>query len=137
MAVVARTYRGALRDLEHHGRIVVADAAGNVLYHYGDPYAITFARSAAKPMQAIAVCESGALEAYGVTEQELAVMCASHNGEPAQVALVERILGKAGLDSSYLQCGDAYPISEERCSAAGFRPMRFTVIAPANMPECC
>ena len=34
-------------------------------------------------MQAIAVCESGALEAYGVTEQELAVMCASHNGEPA------------------------------------------------------
>ena len=37
MAVVARTYRGALRDLEHHGRIVVADAAGNVLYHYGDP----------------------------------------------------------------------------------------------------
>lgn len=49
MAVVARTYRGALRDLEHHGRIVVADAAGNVLYHYGDPYAITFARSAAKP----------------------------------------------------------------------------------------
>ena len=113
MAVVARTYRGALRDLEHHGRIVVADAAGNVLYHYGDPYAITFARSAAKPMQAIAVCESGALEAYGVTEQELAVMCASHNGEPAQVALVERILGKAGLDSSYLQCGDAYPISEE------------------------
>ena len=113
MAVVARTYRGALRDLEHHGRIVVADAAGNVLYHYGDPYAITFARSAAKPMQAIAVCESGALEAYGVTEQELAVMCASHNGEPAQVALVERILSKAGLDSSYLQCGDAYPISEE------------------------
>ena len=88
MAVVARTYRGALRDLEHHGRIVVADAAGNVLCHYGDPYAITFARSAAKPMQAIAVCESGALEAYGVTEQELAVMCASHNGEPAQVALV-------------------------------------------------
>ena len=107
MAVVARTYRGAIRDLEHHGRIVVADAAGNVLYHYGDPYAITFARSAAKPMQAIAVCESGALEAYGVTEQELAVMCASHNGEPAQVALVERLLGKAGLDSSYLQCGDA------------------------------
>ena len=92
MAVVARTYRGALQDLEHHGRIVVADAAGNVLYHYGDPYAITFARSAAKPMQAIAVCESGALEAYGVTEQELAVMCASHNGEPALVALVERIL---------------------------------------------
>lgn len=84
MAVVARTYRRALQDLEHHGRIVVADAAGNVLYHYGDPYAITFARSAAKPMQAIAVCESGALEAYGVTEQELAAMCASHNGEPAQ-----------------------------------------------------
>lgn len=140
MAVVARTYRGALRDLEHHGRIVVADAAGNVLYHYGDPYAITFARSAAKPMQAIAVCESGALEAYGVTEQELAVMCASHNGEPARWRWWNVFSAKRGW--IHRICSAEMPIqfqkrASERCSAAGFRPMRFTVIAPANMPECC
>ena len=138
MAVVARTYRGALRDLEHHGRIVVADAAGNVLYHYGDPYAITFARSAAKPMQAIAVCESGALEAYGVTEQELAARPIMEsrrrwrwwNVFSAKRGWIHRI------------CSAEMPIqfqkrASERCSAAGFRPMRFTVIAPANMPECC
>ena len=110
MSIVARTYRGALRDLEHHGRIVVSDTAGKVLYHYGDPYAVTFARSGAKPMQAIAVCESGALDAYEITDQELAIMCASHNGESGHVALVEQILRKAGLDSSYLLCGNEYPI---------------------------
>lgn len=113
MAVVARTYRGDIRDLEHHGRIVVADVHGNVLYHYGDAYAATFARSGAKPLQAVALCESGALEAYGITMQELAVICASHNGQPGHVELVKSILDKGGLTPAHLLCGDAYPIFEE------------------------
>ena len=113
MAVVARTYRGSIRDLEHHGRIVVADIHGNVLYHYGDAFAVTFARSGAKPFQAVALCESGALEAYGITAQELAVVCASHNGQPSHVELVKHILQKGGLTPAQLLCGDAYPIFEE------------------------
>lgn len=112
MAVVARTYRGNIRDLEHHGRIAVVDSHGNLLCHWGDPFAITFARSGAKPFQAVALCESGALEAYGITERELAVICASHNGQPDHVELVKRILEKGGLTPAHLLCGDAYPIFE-------------------------
>ena len=112
MSIVAKVYRGDYEDLTHHGRIVVADAQGRILYHYGDAQKITFARSSAKPMQAIAVCESGALEAYDITQRELAVICSSHNGEPFHVQAVRDILEKAGLDESYLHCGAAYPISE-------------------------
>ena len=118
MAVVARTYRGALRDLEHHGRIVVADAAGNVLYHYGDPYAITFARSAAKPMQAIAVCESGALEAYG---------CLLYTSELLHAKLVRTTTCVDGCRCDYTICGDHDPYVKEHPEyrdEAGFRRNR-------------
>ena len=111
MAVVVKTYRGALEDLVHHARIAVCDTEGNLLYSYGDAKQFTFARSSAKPMQAIAVGESGALEKYGVTERELALMCASHSGEVFHTETVLGILKKAGLDESYLLCGKAYPIN--------------------------
>ncbi|MFR7892770.1 MAG: asparaginase [Dysosmobacter sp.] len=62
----------------------------------------TFARSSAKPLQAIPVAESGALEHYGITPQELAVICSSHNGEPFHVKAVESILHKAGLSPDQL-----------------------------------
>ena len=110
MSGMVKTYRGTIEDLIHHGRAAVCSADGKLLYSFGDPDRITFARSSAKPMQAIAVCESGALEKYGVTERELALMCASHNGEDFHVEAVRAILKKAGLDESYLLCGGAYPI---------------------------
>lgn len=112
MAVVARTYRGSLPDLAHHGRIVVADTEGRILFWYGDPLAVTFARSGAKPIQAVALCESGALEACGITDRELAVVCASHNGQPEHVEIVKGILEKGGLSAGQLLCGRAYPVFE-------------------------
>ncbi len=113
MSVLVKTYRGAVEDLYHHGRVAVCSAEGRLLYSCGDAGRVTFARSSAKPMQAIAVCESGALEHYGVIERELAVMCASHNGEDFHVEAVRGILKKAGLDESYLLCGGAYPIDPQ------------------------
>jgi len=110
MAAVVKTYRGELEDLVHHARVAVCDWEGGLLYSYGDAEKMTFARSSAKPMQAIAVCESGALEAFSVTERELALMCASHNGEDFHVEAVRGILARAGLDESSLLCGEAYPI---------------------------
>lgn len=113
MSVLVKTYRGAIEDLYHHGRVAVSDAEGRLLYSCGDAQRVTFARSSAKPMQAIAVAESGALEKYGITERELALMCASHNGEDFHVEAVRGILKKAGLDESYLQCGCAMPINPQ------------------------
>ena len=92
MAVIAYQYRGDLVDQIHRGHIAVTDHTGRILWKLGDPERLTFARFSAKPLQAIPVAESGALEHYGITPQELAVICSSHNGEPFHVKAVESLL---------------------------------------------
>jgi L-asparaginase II len=112
MSVVARVYRGDLVDLTHIGHVAVVDYTGNLLYHYGNPDRVTFARSSAKPIQAIPVVESGAVDAYGLTDREIALLCASHSGESFHIDAVRSILQKAGLTDKYLQCGTHYPFAD-------------------------
>jgi len=125
MALIAKKYHGEIVDLHHYGHIVVADVNGKILWQLGDPNRITYSRSSAKPMQAIPVVESGALDVYGITEKELAVMCASHNSEGFHAEAVLSILKKAGLDENYLQCGTHYPLAvhmENKFRAEGIVP---------------
>ena len=61
MAVIAYQYRGELVDQIHRGHIAVTDHTGRILWKLGEPERLTFARSSAKPLQAIPVAESGAL----------------------------------------------------------------------------
>jgi L-asparaginase II len=62
-------------------------------------------------LQTLQVLLSGAAERFGFTDAELAIMCASHYGEPFHVAVVESILRKIGLDGSFLRCGTAVSLS--------------------------
>ena len=122
MADIAYQYRGELVDQVHGGHIAVTDHTGRLLWKLGDPERLTFARSSAKPIQAVPVAESGALEHYGITQRELAVICASHNGEPFHIEAVESILRKAGLSPSDLHCGAEYPMyvpAEDALKLAG------------------
>jgi L-asparaginase II len=84
-----------------------------------------FPRSVVKPLQALALIESGAADRFAVSEQELALACASHGGEPDHVALVEAWLARLGLGPSVLECGTHPPThgpSAERLIAAGRPP---------------
>jgi L-asparaginase II len=67
-------------------------------------------RSSAKPMQAMTCLRTGARDRFGWTDEELAVVCASHSAEAVHRSAVRRVLGKAGLDASALQCGPHPPI---------------------------
>lgn len=125
ISIVARAYRGDLVDLTHIGHVAVVDYTGKILYYYGNPHRVTFARSSAKPIQAIPVFESGAVDAYGITDKELALLCASHSGESFHVDAVRNILKKAGLTDQYLQCGVHYPLAsyvEEKLKSKGLEP---------------
>ena len=108
--VLANAYRGDYKDLIYTGHIAVVDYTGKLLYSCGDPDKVAFARSSAKPMQAMCAFESGAVDAFGLEEREISLLCASHNGEEMHVEGVRSILGKAGLDESYLQCGKHAPL---------------------------
>ena len=108
--VVALT-RGGHVESVHRGAIAVLDSGGRLLGGVGDPLTAVHLRSAAKPFQALAVVESGAADAMCITEEELAVMCGSHGGEPAHVRIVAALLDRLGLGPEVLVCGTRQPLS--------------------------
>lgn len=106
------TWRGDALENVHHAHIAVVDTEGRLLASHGDPLRITLARSAAKPAQALAVLETGALERFGFDEADLALMCASHSSEPRHVERAQAMLAKLGANEADLRCGPHTPISD-------------------------
>ncbi|MBM3262093.1 MAG: asparaginase [candidate division Zixibacteria bacterium] len=100
-----RAYRGDIVEAIYRAHIAVVDTQGRLLYSLGDPSYLTYWRSSSKPLQALPLVESGAADAFGLSEPELAVSCASHNAEDFHTDAVRSILGKAGLTEEDLQCG--------------------------------
>ena len=113
MKPFVRVTRGAVDESWHAGAIAIANAEGEIVAHYGDLDFFTFARSSCKPIQAIPVVESGALEAFGLGESHLALMCASHSSEPMHVEKASEILQSIGLGPEHLVCGIHVPHSRE------------------------
>ena len=111
-APLAAVTRGALLESVHRGRLVICDPDGKVHEAAGDPEAYIYARSSAKPFQALPLVSSGAADALGLTDDELAVVCASHNAEEPHLAAVTSILEKAGLTEDDLQSGAHLPLYE-------------------------
>lgn len=103
---LVRVVRSGLEESVHLGSVAVADADGRLVAAAGDPEAVAYARSSMKPLQA-AVSLSLASEVP--SPREVAVMCASHNGEPVHVEAVEALLGRAGLADDALRCPPALP----------------------------
>ena len=106
---LARIWRGPVVESTHNGVVAVANTAGTLRHAWGDPGWAPTPRSALKPFQAVALVESGAADAFGLTDEHIAMACASHHAEPAQVALVRDWLGKLGLGEDALICGPALP----------------------------
>lgn len=107
------TTRGGTRECVHFGALAVTDTTGRVLAHAGNPQWVTFTRSTLKPLQALPFLEGGGVQHFGLTSANLALLCASHNGEPMHVQQVERILAKAGVGYQRLQCGCHVPMFAE------------------------
>ncbi len=106
---MVKAYRGNTVESIHHGAAAVVDSRGRLIRHAGDADFVTFLRSSAKPFQALVVVESGAAEAFGLTQREVAIIAGSHNGEKKHVRLVRSILKKIGLNKNHLQCGSHVP----------------------------
>jgi L-asparaginase II len=123
--VLVEATRGEARESAHRGAVVVVDADGHRVVALGDVERPVFPRSAVKVLQAIPLVESGAAARLELDDEELAIACASHNGEPEHVAVVARMLAKAGLDTSALECGTHWPRVEPvayAIAAAGREP---------------
>lgn len=105
--------RGGITESRHRGHIMAVEADGKSVAYIGSQETVTFLRSSAKPHQAIPLLTSGAADRFGFTEEEIALACASHNGEPIHTALAASMLEKIGLGPDALKCGIHEPYSRE------------------------
>ena len=105
--------RGSITESRHRGHVVAIEPDGNIVAALGAPYNVTFLRSSAKPLQALPLLTSGAAERFGFTDEEVALACASHNGEPIHTRVAASMLEKMGLGPEALHCGVHEPFSPE------------------------
>lgn len=123
--VLVEVWRGNAIESEHAGSVAVLDADGGVRLSLGDVDRPVFPRSAVKALQALPLVESDAADRLGLTDDELAIACASHNGEPAHVRTAAGMLAKAGVDAGVLECGAHWPYSDSalrELAARGDKP---------------
>jgi L-asparaginase II len=123
--VLVEAWRSSAVESFHRGAYAVVDAAGSVVAAAGDIERPVYPRSSIKLLQALPLVESGAADRFGLTEAELALACASHDGEPEHASTAASMLSKAGLDESALECGVHWPYSESAklaLAAAGRQP---------------
>jgi L-asparaginase II len=119
--------RGRTVESRHRVHIAIAHADRGLVAWCGDAACVSYVRSAIKMFQALPLVEDGGLAHFDLTDQELAVCTASHNGEPIHVAAARSILRKAGVTEAALACGPHPPMhnrAADALAAAGHPPGR-------------
>ncbi len=115
--VVVEVSRGSGLESCHRGAFAVCSSAGNVMVSMGNIRRPVYARSAIKFFQTIPLVESGAAEAFGFGDRELALTCASHHGAPEHVDVVRSMLKKSEIKESDLACGVHWPYDRAAANA--------------------
>jgi L-asparaginase II len=96
------------RHLVH--AVVVQDGA--VVEQAGDSGLVAYLRSAAKPFQALPLVQAR----DDLTSEEIAIACASHRAQPAQLDAVRSLLARAPATEDELECGPEPTKLEHNCS---------------------
>ena len=110
--VLVQAWRGGVVESAHRGALAVVDASGTLHTAQGDIDRPIFPRSAIKVLQALPLVASGAADALQLSDEELALACASHGGEPGHTATAASMLAKAGVDLQALECGAHWPYQD-------------------------
>jgi L-asparaginase II len=100
-AISVSVRRGDTVEARHRVH-AVAVRDGEVVAAAGDPQLVCFFRSSAKPFQALPLVRARP----DLDDSEIAIACASHRAEPAQIAAVRSLLSKAPATEDDLECGE-------------------------------
>ena len=102
-------WRGDFLESQHRGHAVICNASGGIVRAWGNPDLTILPRSSCKMIQALPLVLSGAAHARGLTSQQLALACASHQGAAIHTDLVQRWLQDLGKTDDDLRCGPQTP----------------------------
>lgn len=121
MSSVIDVIRGQLIESRHQVSAAVVREDGTLFASSGDPDLVAFWRSCAKPFQAVPMIVRGADRAFAISDEQLALACASHNGEPRHVALARQMLEQSGASEADLVCGPHSSINDDVARAMALR----------------
>jgi L-asparaginase II len=124
--------RGAVIESRHRVHAAVVDDTDKLVGGARDTGYVTSWRSCAKPFQVMPFLESGGFDSLGWGDDQLALACASHGGEPEHVALAESMLSDVGLEEGDLACGPHDPLS-----ARGAKLLREAGVRPTRLHNNC
>jgi L-asparaginase II len=108
--ILVEVTRGDIVESRHTGAYAVCDAEGRVIAEAGDVTQPVFPRSAIKAFQCLPVVESGAADRFGFSDEEIALACASHGGEPEHARVARAMLAKVGASEDDYECGAHWPM---------------------------
>ena len=115
--ILVQALRGTTVESVHRGAVAIVDADGALLTALGNIDRPIVPRSAVKVLQALPLVTSGAADRFGLVDEELALACASHGGEPAHTQAAASMLAKAGVDVAALECGSHWPYQDAAIKA--------------------
>lgn len=130
--VIAEITRGAIVESHHRGAYAVSDLDGNLVLESGNIAAPIFPRSAIKAFQCYSLFQAGASEKFALTNEEIALCCASHNAEPEHLQVASALLAKSGCMETDLECGAHWPLDRAAAQA-----LVITGKKPGPLHNCC
>jgi L-asparaginase II len=110
---MVEVWRGDILECVHNGQAVVVDGSGQIVEAWGEPESIILPRSSSKMIQALPLIESGAADTFGLTTEQLALSCASHNGAHIHTDRVTAWMSDLGLGDDDFRCGPQVPADAE------------------------
>lgn len=118
--VLVRVERNGILESVHRGDIVEVDPAGRIVRSLGDPDRVVTLRSCAKPFGLVTLIEAGGIEAFELTQPEIAVLASSHSGEDLHIRTIQGILRRARVSQQLLACGTTgMPLDELTAARLG------------------
>lgn len=124
--------RGGLDESRHRVHAAVVDAQAGLVGGARDARIVAPWRSCAKPFQLMPLVAAGGLEALNWGEDQVALACASHGGEPEHVAIAAGMLEDLDLEEGDLACGPHEPMSRR-----GVRALRDAGMSPSRLHNNC
>ena len=116
--VLAEVTRGGIVESLHLGHLIVLNSDGTTYLSKGSPELAFYPRSAVKSLQASGMLKAG----LTVSDEELAIICASHSGHQIHIDLVTKMLEKRSIPLSALKNATDKPLGEKEKISWGDKP---------------
>lgn len=109
--IITYVKRGKVIESIHESKCVIKNYNLKTIFSTGHENDMTYPRSAIKIFQAVPFIQSKAYKKYKLNQQQVAISCSSHCGEPIHLKVLKEWIEKTNINISSLRCGVHNPLN--------------------------